>query len=140
MPSPRNAAQRPSPAELHEALQVGTYAEVAAHFGVVESTVARWRQRREYREFLAELQEQARDRVIGAAARDYELAMSTARRVAAHDDPHASLNGARLLLDTHEKLRIAPPAQADPDEDKAEGVLSRVRGALARARGASNKS
>lgn len=105
---------RPSPADLHEAVRtLDTLRETAAYFGVAISTICDWRKRPEYREYLAALAKAAKDKIAGEVEADRKLAMDTARRVAEHSDPHAALNGARLLLDVHDKIEAAAAAPAD---------------------------
>lgn len=128
---------RPSPADLHEAVRtLDTLRETAAYFGVSISTICDWRKRPEYREYLASLAKAAKDKIAGEVEADRKLAMETARRVAGHGDPHAALNGARLLLEVHDKIELAAIKPADEattgDRDgfvaKVAGLLEAVRG------------
>jgi hypothetical protein len=132
-------AQRPEPAELHEAIRtLDTIADVAAYFGVSRTTIFQWQKRPEFLQYLDGLNAAAFAKIRSEIEADTKRVARTARRIADDEvgDPHAALNAGRLLLELHGKAGAALPSMpTDAQGTDRDGLVGKVASLLEALRG-----
>lgn len=145
MANPLTVEKRPTPAQLHEALNDAglTVAEAAALFGVSTTSVYAWKRRPEYLEFVAQL---ARDAFVDLRAKARaDLALAHAVLLELATDTRLDAAGkavtpagvrresARDLIALHERLTPLTTEQGISDTDAAAKALDAIRTAKAAA-------